>query len=61
MSYINYTDNIYALGTIIAAKSAPNSKLEIVKYLNRIYYCATISDTDVKPLAYFGRELIAPQ
>lgn len=60
MSYIDHTDNIYAVGTFITAKSAPDLKLKVVKYFNRIYYCAVISDSDAKPLAYFERELIAP-
>lgn len=60
MSYINHTDNIYAVGAIVTAKSAPDLKLKVVKYFNRIYYCEITSDAAAKPLAYFERELIEP-
>lgn len=61
MSYIDHTDNIYPVGTFITAKSAPEIKLKIVKYFNRIYYCEITSDTTASPLAFFERELIAPR
>jgi len=59
MSYRTNTDNHYTEGTIITAKAAPDLKLMIIKYYQRIYYCSVIGDPD-RNLAYFERELIAP-
>jgi hypothetical protein len=59
MSYRTYTDNIYKEGTVITAKVAPELKLVITKYYQRIYYCSVIGDAR-KQLVYFERELIPP-
>jgi len=53
-------DNIYEEGTVITAKSNPDRKLVISRYIKRIYYCKPIDDPDGKALAYFERELVAP-
>jgi hypothetical protein len=58
--YITKMDNIYKEGTFITAKSDPNSKLIINRYIKRIYYCKAVSDPSGKLLAYFERELITP-
>jgi len=60
MSYRTNTDNIYKEGTFITAKADPELKLVIIKYLQRIYYCAVVSDPSRKHLVYFERELIPP-
>jgi hypothetical protein len=60
MSYHTNEDNIYAVGLVIMAKEAPTIKLEIMKYYQRIYYCAVVGDESAKQKAYFERELIAP-
>ena len=53
-------ENIYKEGTLITAKSDPDRKLIIGRYIKRIYYCKPVDDPDGKPMAYFERELIAP-
>lgn len=60
MPYQNNEDNIYQVGTIIIARESPTVRLEIKKYLQRIYYCAIVGDEAAKQKAYFERELIAP-
>lgn len=58
MSYRTNSDNIYTEGTLIAAKENPSLQLKIMKYHQRIYYCAVVGDEDRKQFAYFERELI---
>ena len=53
-------DGIYKVGTTITAKDDPGLNLVIVKYYQRIYYCAVSGEPDRKQLAYFERELISP-
>jgi hypothetical protein len=60
MSYHTNEDNIYPVGTIIMAKAAPTTRLEITKYYQRIYYCSIVGDEASKQKVYFERELIAP-
>lgn len=60
MSYRTNTDNIYQEGTIITAIVNPALQLIIMKYYQRIYYCAVVGDEKQKQLAYFERELIPP-
>jgi hypothetical protein len=60
MSYRTNIDNLYPEGTVITAKVDPASKLLIMKYYQRMYYCAVVGDAARKPLAYFERELIPP-
>lgn len=60
MSYRTNSDNIYPEGILIEAKENPSLKLKIVKYYQRIYYCAVVGNEDRKQLAYFERELIPP-
>lgn len=60
MSYRTITDNIYPEGAIITASENPSLSLKIMKYYQRIYYCAVIGDEERKQLVYFERELIPP-
>jgi hypothetical protein len=60
MSYIPNDENIYKEGSTVSAKTAPGIKLVIMKYYQRIYYCAVEGSPELKPLAYFERELVAP-
>jgi hypothetical protein len=60
MSYRTNTDNIYPEGSLITANENPARQLKIVKYYQRIYYCAVVGEEDTKQLAYFERELRAP-
>lgn len=53
-------DNIYPEGTLIYAKADPSFQLRIMKYYQRIYYCAVVGDESRKQRVYFERELIAP-
>lgn len=57
MSYHTNTDNMYELGTHVTAKADPALKLIIVKYYQRIYYCAETENLSRKHLAYFENEL----
>ena len=60
MSYTTNTDNIYNEGTLIAAKAHPSQQLRIMRYYQRIYYCAVVGDETSKQLVYFERELVPP-
>jgi hypothetical protein len=53
-------DNIYKEGTFITAKADSKCKLIIDRYIDRIYYCKAMDDPEGKLLAYFERELVAP-
>lgn len=53
-------DNIYKEGSFIYAKVDPELKLVIVKYKQRIYYCAAVDHPEQNNFAYFERELIPP-
>jgi len=57
MSYRTNTDNIYPEGMLVTAKINPSIQLVIVKYLQRIYYCARVGDEHGKQQAYFEREI----
>jgi hypothetical protein len=57
MSYRTNTDNIYEEGAAVTAKASPDLKLVIVKYYQRIYYCAAAADPTGKQQVYFEREL----
>lgn len=54
------TDNLYKEGSFIIAKADPGIKLKIMRYYQRIYYCARVDNPDLKQLVYFERELIPP-
>ncbi len=60
MSYRTNTDNTYKEGTLITAKAHPMQQLRIMRYYQRIYYCAVVGDETSKQLVYFERELIPP-
>lgn len=62
MGYTTSTsnDNHFKEGTLITAKAYPDEKLKIMRYYQRIYYCARVDNPDLKQLVYFERELIAP-
>lgn len=53
-------DNIYPLGTRIAARENPTLPLVVHTYYQRIYYCAVVDKPEHKHFAYFERELIPP-
>lgn len=60
MSYQTNEDNIYPVGTRIAAKESPTVKLRVTKYYQRIYYCSVEGQDSAKQKVYFEKELIAP-
>jgi hypothetical protein len=60
MSYRTNADNMYSEGTLITALDNPSLQLKIMKYYQRIYYCAVVGEEERKQLAYFERELISP-
>lgn len=51
------SDNLYPEGTRVTAKMNPSLPLIIMKYYQRIYYCAVVGNPDHKHFAYFEREL----
>ncbi len=53
-------DNRYKEGTSIYAKVDPELKLTIMKYRQRIYYCAVLNHPKKNNFAYFENELIPP-
>ncbi len=52
-------ENKYQVGQEVYAKVAPEFKLVIRRYLNRIYYCKIKDHPERKELVYFERELEA--
>ena len=60
MSFKTNSDNIYPVGSNISAKAAPEIKLLIRKYYQRIYYCCIQGNEQGKQLVYFERELNPP-
>lgn len=60
MSYHTNSDNIYKLGSILTSKVNSALKLVVVKYYQRIYYCAELNDPSKKHLAFFENELNPP-
>ncbi|MGC1241341.1 MAG: hypothetical protein WA874_07125, partial [Chryseosolibacter sp.] len=60
MRYTTSADNKYPEGSIVFAKVAPDLKLLIRKYYQRIYYCAPADDKNGKERVYFERELLTP-
>lgn len=60
MSNQTNADNTYAEGAIVIAKTNPALPLKIMKYYQRIYYCAVVGDDARKLLVYFDRELMSP-
>lgn len=60
MRYITSADNKYPEGSFVFAKAAPESKLLIKKYYQRIYYCLPEDDKKGKQKVYFERELLPP-
>lgn len=54
-------DNIYEVGTIVSARTAPDRRLVINRYYKRIYYCKPTEDPADKLLVYFERELVVPR
>jgi hypothetical protein len=61
MSTLQLMDSIYQEGTFITAKADSERKLVIDRYIDRIYYCRAVNNPNGKLLAYFERELIAPE
>lgn len=61
MNYHTNSDNIYPEGILITAIENPGLQLRIMKYYQRIYYCAIVNDPAQKQRVYFERELIAPK
>lgn len=53
-------DNKYPEGTHITAKANPTIPLVIIRYYQRIYYCAVIGNPAHKHFTYFERELKPP-
>lgn len=60
MNFHSDNDNIYKLGSILTSKMNATLKLVVVKYYQRIYYCAELNNLTKKHLAYFENELNPP-
>lgn len=54
-------ENKYEAGNIVYAKSDPDVKLVVRRYLKRIYYCKFYDEPDRKELAMFERELFSEE
>ncbi|HEY0744761.1 MAG TPA: hypothetical protein VGD40_25015 [Chryseosolibacter sp.] len=52
------TDNLFTEGSLVTAKQHPEVPLKVVRYYQRIYYCARVGDETRKQLVYFERELL---
>ncbi len=53
-------ENKYKEGDEVYAKDNPHTKLKVRRYVNRIYYCQTMLDLNLKDLVYFENELMLP-
>lgn len=60
MHIIDDKDNIFKEGTIVRLKERPDEKMLIMKYQQRVYFCAGISAPSGKKRPYFERELLGP-
>jgi hypothetical protein len=58
MHIIEDKDNLYSEGTIVRLKAQPEVHMLIIKYQQRIYFCARISDPNGKLMPYFEHELV---
>ena len=58
MSQERNNDNKYAEGAIVTAREHPTKRLVILKYMQRIYYCAPAEDRTGKQSVYFEHELV---
>lgn len=48
----------YKSGDFVYAKENPSEKLEVRRYLRRIYFCTFPNNPEKKELALFERELV---
>lgn len=58
MSNIKDEEHKYNEGDIVWALEAPNVKLVVRRYIDRIYYCKAFEDLEKKEKVYFERELL---
>ena len=58
MSNTNDNEHKYNEGDIVWALEAPNVKLVVRRYVDRIYYCKAYEDLEKKEKVYFERELM---
>jgi hypothetical protein len=57
MSNTNDAEHKYNEGDIVWALEAPNVKLVVRRYIDRIYYCKVHADLEKQEKVYFEREL----
>jgi hypothetical protein len=50
-------ENIYPEGSVVYAKVDPATKLEVRRFVKRIYYCTAVKGAIQKDLVYYEREL----
>ncbi|QSE96447.1 hypothetical protein [Fulvivirga lutea] len=53
-----FLENKFVAGDIVFAKEAPQLKLVVRRYIDRVYYCKRVEDPEKKDLVYFERELV---
>ena len=53
-----FVQNRYKAGDTVAAKSNPEQKLVIRRYIDQVYYCKVKDNRESKELAYYERELV---
>jgi len=58
LKYNKVMENKFKEGDIVSAKEAPEKKLVVRRYVDRIYYCKVQGEPEAKELVYFERELI---
>jgi hypothetical protein len=51
-------DKRYQEGDVVYALEAPDVKLKIRRYVDRIYYCTLVDEPLKKEKVYFDRELM---
>lgn len=58
MHIIDDKDNIFAEGTTVRLKATPDVTVLIIKYQQRIYFCAAPDEPLGKQQPYFQHELL---
>lgn len=52
------SDNKYKVGDTVYAKATPDIKLNVRRYIKRIYYCTSVDHPEAKDQVFFEREIL---
>lgn len=55
----NETTPLFQPGTIVYSKADPGTKLAVMRYEQRIYYCAVVGNANNHNLAFLEWQLVA--